>query len=240
MPASEPSADTGAQASASSPRGGRPASAGPPRGGAAKRRTTKRGQQTRERILRAATELFSTRGFATTRVDDVLRASGTGKSQFYHHFEDKADLGRAVLRNQRAQAIPHRDPRFGHLDSWERLAAWFDDILRSAERALRGLSPSSDGFSFEPAEAAEPLRREFIRTASLRRRLLTRGLRRMQRRGLLRKDADPARLASFAASAIQGGLMFARNEGSDEPLRDALGEAFDHLRRHAVENEPHS
>lgn len=214
----------------------RPASAGRRSGGSGKSPSTERGRRTRERIIRAATELFSTRGFATTRVEDVLRASGTGKSQFYHYFEDKTDLGRAVLRYQRSQTIPSRNPAFGHLDSWDRIAAWFDDILRAATRALLDPHDSIGTFSFEFSAATEPLHEEFARTASLRRRLLHRGLRRMQRRGDLRNDTDPERLASFAAAAIEGGLRFARDEGSPEPLRHALGETFAHLRGYASQS----
>lgn len=216
-------------------RKGRPASAGRPSGASANAATTERGRKTRERILRAATELFSTRGFAATRVDEVLRASGTGKSQFYHYFDNKAELGRAVLRYQRSRAIPRDRPVFGYLDSWDRIAAWFDDILQAATRALREAPDAIETLWFEMPAVTEPLRREVARTASLRRRLLTRGLRRMQRHGALRTDVDAHRLATFAASAIEGGLRLARSEHSVEPLRHALGETLAHLHGYAVD-----
>ena len=37
------------------------------------------------------------RGYQNTSVDDVLRESGVGKGNFYHHFRSKEDLGHAIL-----------------------------------------------------------------------------------------------------------------------------------------------
>jgi TetR/AcrR family transcriptional repressor of nem operon len=196
---------------------------------------TERGRRTRDRILGAATELFSTHGFSTTSVDDVLRASGAGKSQFYHYFDSKADLGRAVLRAQRWRLIPYDEPDVGHIDDWGRIEAWFDGILRAASRDVGEVAVAPDVFDIDARTASDPLRIERERTLRLRRRLLWRGLRRMKRRGELVDEADPERLAAFAASAIEGGLHFARAEGSVDALRHALGETYAHFRSYAAE-----
>jgi len=55
------------------------------------------GTATRERILDVATDLALDRGFAGTSLDDVLGEAGVTKGAFYHYFESKADLGRAIL-----------------------------------------------------------------------------------------------------------------------------------------------
>lgn len=194
---------------------------------------TARGRRTRERILRAAVDAFSSKGFADTSVSDVLEASGTGKSQFYHYFENKADLVREVLRYQRLQSLPGRDPELGHLDSWERLRTWFDRLVEvTTEAGCGGLDLVG---AFPKELASDPsLRREIQKTAHLRRRVLSRGLCRMKRRGLLIEDADPERLARFAAAAIEGGLHLSSTEGSPEALRDALDETWARLREYAV------
>lgn len=195
---------------------------------------TERGRRTRDRILQAAVELFSTKGFGDTSVGDVLEASGTGKSQFYHYFENKADLVREVLRYQRLRSIPNRNPEHGHLDSWERIRSWFDRLLAVTEDAGSG---GLDVIGAFPAELAsdQTLRREILRTTHLRRRVLHRGLRRMKRRGKLEEDADPERLARFAASAIEGGLHLSSTEGTSDALRDALEETWARLRSYAEE-----
>lgn len=194
---------------------------------------TDRGRRTRDRILRAAVDLFSEKGFGDTSVSDVLDASGTGKSQFYHYFESKADLIREVLRFQRLESLPNRNPDHGHLDTWARLRSWFDRLLEMTEASGYG---GLNLIGSIPADLAghASLRREIVRTAHLRRRLLHRGLRRMKNRGELTEEADPERMASFAAAAIEGGLLLSSTDESTDALRVALDEAWSWLRRYAV------
>ncbi len=47
---------------------------------------------TRERILRAATKLFATKGFHATGVAEIGEAAGVGKGSLYHHIRSKEDL----------------------------------------------------------------------------------------------------------------------------------------------------
>src|SRR5262245_25153175 len=51
----------------------------------------------KEQILEEATRLMASRGYHRTSLDDVLRQSGAGKGNFYHHFRSKEDLGYAIL-----------------------------------------------------------------------------------------------------------------------------------------------
>lgn len=50
------------------------------------------GEKTRERILRAATRLFATKGFHATGVAQIGEAAGVGKGALYHHIKSKEDL----------------------------------------------------------------------------------------------------------------------------------------------------
>jgi AcrR family transcriptional regulator len=53
----------------------------------------KRGEASaRERILRAATKLFATKGFHATGVAEIGKAAGVGKGALYHHIQSKEDL----------------------------------------------------------------------------------------------------------------------------------------------------
>ena len=56
----------------------------------------KDGSVNRERILDAAEHLVIENGFAATSVDQVLRAAGTSKGAFFHHFSSKLDLAHAL------------------------------------------------------------------------------------------------------------------------------------------------
>jgi AcrR family transcriptional regulator len=56
-------------------------------------------QQNRERIVAAAEELVRQGSYATMTVDDVMREAGIGRTIFYRHFDDLADLLRSAGRD---------------------------------------------------------------------------------------------------------------------------------------------
>ncbi|MGO9749962.1 MAG: TetR/AcrR family transcriptional regulator [Solirubrobacteraceae bacterium] len=59
---------------------------------------------TRERLLEGAREAFAKRGFASTRVADIVALAGTSHGTFYTYFDDKRDVLLA-LTEQAASAI---------------------------------------------------------------------------------------------------------------------------------------
>ena len=72
----------------------------------------------REAILRAATDVFSERGFFTAQVADVARAAGVAAGTVYLYFKSKDDLlvsifektMREAIADGRACVAPLRDP----------------------------------------------------------------------------------------------------------------------------------
>lgn len=66
-------------------------------------------KDTRERILAAALELFSERGFAGTNIRELSASLGMGKSSLYRHFESKEAIWNALLD----EMIAYYDARFG-------------------------------------------------------------------------------------------------------------------------------
>lgn len=54
----------------------------------------------RERILRAAYDLFSRRGVRDVGVDEIIKSSGVAIATFYRHFASKDDLVTAFLRRR--------------------------------------------------------------------------------------------------------------------------------------------
>ncbi|MFE6734719.1 TetR/AcrR family transcriptional regulator [Microbacterium sp. NPDC057650] len=60
------------------------------------------GPATRERILRAANELFYAEGIRATSADHIIAQVGITKVTFYRHFPTKSDLVVAYLQQQAA------------------------------------------------------------------------------------------------------------------------------------------
>jgi AcrR family transcriptional regulator len=54
--------------------------------------------ETRERLLRAAADVFAERGYDGTRVADIAAAAGVSNGALYAHFASKADLLTDALR----------------------------------------------------------------------------------------------------------------------------------------------
>ena len=57
----------------------------------------------RERILDAASRLFTKRGIGRTGVDTLIAEAGVAKATFYRHFPSKEDLVLAWLRDSRTR-----------------------------------------------------------------------------------------------------------------------------------------
>jgi TetR/AcrR family transcriptional regulator, ethionamide resistance regulator len=55
-------------------------------------------QESRERIVAAATDLIRRTPYAALTVDDVMREAGIGRTLFYRHFDDLGDLLRRAGR----------------------------------------------------------------------------------------------------------------------------------------------
>ena len=199
------------------------------------RRLTRKGRATRDRIVQAASERMARDGVGGASVDAILADAGAGKSQFYHYFRDKADLLAAVLRRRMAEALPGGTDGPHSLDSWTSIEAWFARIRRRDVTQGYGTIDPLGAFVLDLLQVEGPRNPFVVRAVTLRSRLLRRGLRRMQARGTLRSDADPAALASFAAAAIQGALILAAAERSLDPLSETLDQTFLHLRASARE-----
>lgn len=65
------------------------------------RRLTVQGQERKQQLLDHAAQLFAERGFADTRVIDIVRAAGVAKGLFYWYFENKEALFRELVERNR-------------------------------------------------------------------------------------------------------------------------------------------
>ena len=99
---------------------------------------TRKGEQTRQRIVAAAADLILEQGVAGTTLDDVRAEAGVSSSQIYHYFADKEALVRAVV-DYRAQTVVGEihEPMLAAIEGIDGLRAWRDKIVSIQRR--RGL-----------------------------------------------------------------------------------------------------
>lgn len=158
------------------------------------------GSETVARILAAAEELFSRRGFDATSMNDIAEAAGVSKANIFHHFESKNALYLAVVRNacsdsvERLQQLQREDGA-----TPERLSDFAANHLKNMlehDRVSRLILREIVGE--EGARRAQELAEKVFgeNFASL-----VDIVRAGQRRGELRADLDPAMVATLLIGA---------------------------------------
>ena len=168
-------------------------------------------------------------GVSATSVDDVLDASGTGKSQLYHYFDDRADLVAAVIDHQ-IDAILKAQPLLATIESLPTLERWARGVL--AVHAQPG-GPFACPLGSMAAELKnDPAYRGALQEAFRRwEEPVAVGLKTMVRNGELGRRDHPRRMAASIIGALQGGMLLARIADDVTPLRDTVAMVCDDVRR---------
>ena len=192
--------------------------------------TTAKGRAARQRILQAAAKLVAEKGAAGMSLDDVQARTGASRSQLYHYFEDRDDLVHAAIDVIADAVLDRYSEPLDHLDSWAGIDRWFDVLVQDqVDLQARGGCPI--GCLAGQLAENDPDARGAI-AAGLERyeSHLRDGLTRMKADGRLRKDADPATLATATMASLQGGLLLTQVRRDPHQLRIALNAARNNLR----------
>lgn len=71
-------------------------------------------QMTRRLLLESGLELFTTKGYAATKVDEIATAAGTTRVTFYAYFPSRTDLMKALIDERLNEALQRvRSPEHG-------------------------------------------------------------------------------------------------------------------------------
>ena len=194
---------------------------------------TRRGTEIKNHIVVCAAALIHHRGVSATAIDDVLAASGAGKSQFYHYFENKDDLVREVLRHNLNIILAAQEPLLEGLSTWKGIKAWLDAMAGAHEDAGLFGGCRIGSLAAEMVERDEPLRLAIASAFSRWESFLAIGLEAMKARGALRPRADPEVLAETTMAAIQGGYLLSTTKKDIRPMKNAVAAAYAHLRSFA-------
>ncbi len=151
---------------------------------------------TKQRMIDAARDLLLRKGVETTTVDDVLKATDTGKSQFYHYFGSKDGMVNEVL------ATMLRETSLPVLASWDVVQPWLQTLASMGRNghpfALLVLSMAPE------ARNGHPLLHDYL---TLLRQPLRNFLLAEQRAGRLLASADCHELADLALTGMIGSTI---------------------------------
>jgi TetR/AcrR family transcriptional regulator, transcriptional repressor for nem operon len=184
------------------------------------RRLTRKGQETRQRIVSAAADLIFEQGVTHTTIEDVRAAADVSSSQLYHYFDDKPALVRAVIERQ-SDAIVDGQETFD-LSSLDGLRAWRDWVIEHQRKLNCSGGCPIGSLGSELAETDPEARGQVAQGFKRWEATIQSGLREMHARGGLTPDTDPDTLALALLAALQGGLLLTQIERDTKPLEAAL------------------
>jgi TetR/AcrR family transcriptional regulator, transcriptional repressor for nem operon len=188
---------------------------------------TRRGKASRERLVEAAVQSVVDRGIHQMRVDDVLAAAGSSKSQMYHYFSDRDALVEAVVAHRCTEFLGRLGPAFESVNSLSELAALLRQFAADYARELSGCPIGT--LASELTSGPDPARRLVLDAFATWENHLEGAIERIKAAGELGADADPGRLALGLLTALEGGMFLSQIRSDPAPLEVALGTALDHL-----------
>lgn len=191
---------------------------------------TKNSKSTRDRLIDSARFLFWDRGFAGTSMSELLAHAEVNSGSFYHFFDSKEALLRAVLEGYIDLLRPMVvDPAFASVaEPLERifaiLAGYRGRILATGCQYGCPLGRLALEIDPENAPAHELIARNFQGWIEAIRECL------QAMKPALPAGADLDALATYVLVVMEGGVMLSRSYRSVEPFDRAIAQLREHFR----------
>jgi TetR/AcrR family transcriptional repressor of nem operon len=178
----------------------------------------RKGEQTRQEIIRKAAPIFNQRGYDGAALSDLMKATGLEKGGIYRHFESKEQLAAEAFdyawRETLGARIHDLDTISDTVDRLKQLAANFVErrgIIPGGCPLLNTAIDTDDGNPVLRGRARKALHgwRKYIIT------VVNAGIKAKE----IRPKVDPSKLATLIISSLEGAIMLVRLERTDEALR---------------------
>ncbi len=185
---------------------------------------------TRERLIESARYLFWERGFAGTSMADLLAHADVNSGSFYHFFESKEALLRAVLDLYLHALRPVIvNPAFAKTDDpaeriFAILAGYRERILQTDCQYGCPLGRLALEIDPENRPAHKLIAENFQGWVGAVRECVE------QMKDRLPRDTDADALATYVLAVMEGGVMLSRSYGSVEPFDRAVKQLRQHFR----------
>jgi AcrR family transcriptional regulator len=195
---------------------------------------SKRGQETKARILRTAADLFHRQGCRATSPDEVIEASETGKGQFYHYFKNKEGLVHEVLLSY-LESIRTGTARVNYeIASWQDLERWFLAHVEAQKSFNMTRGCPFGTVANEVTENDELIRQDLVLILETVKNKLQTFFVKEKVMGRLAEKANEERLADFCIATVQGAMLMGKVKRNSQPVETTIQEALTHLKRYAV------
>lgn len=178
----------------------------------------RKGEKTRQEIIRRAAPIFNQRGYDGAALSDLMKATGLEKGGIYRHFDSKEQLAVEAFdyawRETLRARIHDLDTIPNFVDRLKRLVANFVErrgIVPGGCPLLNTAVDTDDGNSVLRERARNALGgwRSYILS------MVRAGIRARQ----IRPSIDASKLATLIISSLEGAVMLYRLERREDSLR---------------------
>ena len=181
-----------------------------------------KGELTREKILAEAMQLAHRKGFESTSINDLVTVTGLKKGCLYFHFSGKEELSLAVLEKARADFFASFDSLLADKVPGDHLDHLFKEALEMSRNNGFECGCIFGNTALEMSGKNERLSKFIGKVFAEWIKRMAKVVKDAQDAGKVRKDISAAVLASHIVMSFEGGLMLARLEKNEKPLRDCI------------------
>jgi TetR/AcrR family transcriptional repressor of nem operon len=178
----------------------------------------RKGEQTRQEIIRKAAPIFNQKGYDGAALSDLMRATGLKKGGIYRHFDSKQELAGEAFEHAWKLAM---DARFEGTNEIPNTVDRLKQIVRNFCTRRTSVVPGGCPLLNTAVDSDDGN----LRLRAKARQALSSWLDRLQvivkegkRRGEVRSDVDSAKLAMLVVSTLEGSVMIRRLQKNDGPL----------------------
>jgi TetR/AcrR family transcriptional repressor of nem operon len=189
----------------------------------------RKGEQTRQEIIRKAAPIFNQKGYEGAALSDLMAATGLEKGGIYRHFHSKQQLAAEAFDHAWDLAL---DTRFEGTQTISNTVDRLKQIVRNFCDRRAGLVPGGCPLlntAIESDDGNPQLREKALRALGSWLGRLESIIEEGQRRREIRGDIDSAELATLIVSTLEGSLMVSRLQRKDSPRNWASRHLQEHL-----------
>ena len=177
--------------------------------------------QTRDRLYRAALDLFAERGFLETTVEDITESADVGKGTFFNYFPTKEYI-LAEFGGERMAAV---ERALENARSTEGSVLEVIGELAMDSAGQSSLNAALIRAIFAAHASCAPVRAELQKRKHVSRRMLAEMFQIGQRRGEIRSDIPASALASMTQTIFMG-LTMSWSLNPESTLRKASNDVW--------------
>jgi TetR/AcrR family transcriptional repressor of nem operon len=189
-----------------------------------------KGELTRQKIVEAAAPIFNRHGYEGSSLNALMEATGLKKGGIYRHFASKEELAAEAFDHIWGTVWKSRQIDLeGMASGFEKLKQFIANFVEHRSPVAGGCPVLNTAVDADDGNAV--LRARVARALRTWVDLLASFVVEAQEQGTARRGVEPKAVATLIVASLEGALMMARIQRSEEPLRQIQMHLNGHLDR---------